>query len=91
MPRALSVKKIEQEIEASIANTKAKRRQRDSIERPTPDRMFGRADHALSEAQNHLGSLITTEERATSPDVYKLADSLFDAIDKIRWRIRDKR
>jgi hypothetical protein len=84
-----STKKLEREIEESLELAKTKRRQRDSIERPTPNRVLGRIDHALSTAEDQIGSYLATAETAqSSPQVYKLGNELFDDIEKIRWKIR---
>ena len=84
-----STKKIEREIEESLERAKTKRRQRDLIERPTPDRVLGRIDHALSTAEDQIATHMANAETAqSSPQVYKLGNELFDDIEKIRWKIR---
>ena len=86
---ARSSKQLEREIEAALKTAKVKRRQRDFIERPTPDRVLGRIDHALSTAEDQIGSYLATAETAqSSPQVYKIGNELYDDIEKIRWKIR---
>lgn len=86
--------RLEREINESLAGVRTMRRTRDSMdggERVPPSRVLGRVDVALSDAQDQLSNLLTAEVRASSPQVHKLADSYFDAIDKIRHRIRAAR
>jgi hypothetical protein len=88
MPRKTS-KQLEHEINESLEAVKTKRTQRDLIERPTPSRVFGRIDHALSTAQDQIArNLANAETKISSPQLYKIGDELFDDIEKLRWKMR---
>lgn len=88
MPRK-SPKQLEHDINEALETVKAKRTQRDLIERPTPRRVFGRIDHALSTAQDQIARNMTNAETKTSsPQLYKIGDELFEDIEKLRWKMR---